>query len=161
MILTAKEIKSLIDPPVQMVTGIKNLKVQLQPVGLDLTLKKIMIVPTHEYGDVAFHTKQLPKKLHLTHKQMVPGRPYILICNETFNIPNFITVKVYPRSTLTRMGCMFTSALADPGYRGQLHFVMIPGCRVQLLPDARFAQAIFMKHARTFPYNGHYQGGKE
>lgn len=89
---------------------------------------------------------------------------YILIETlEKVSMPNNLAARILPRSTLFRCGCMLTTALVDPGYKGALVMgLQNVSCFDFLLERrARIAQIIFESiEGETKPYEGRYQGGK-
>jgi dUTP pyrophosphatase len=140
----------------QMITGFIRLDMQLQPAGFDVTLKEIQVVDDSFMGKVEFDKKSIPRAF--AHKgAMHPLHHYILITNEWFNMPLDVSAQIFPRSTLTRAGAIFSSAFVDPGYHGNLHFALSPGISLELMPNARFAQVVFHRHEKTEGYSGQYQ----
>jgi dUTP pyrophosphatase len=165
-ILTKAEIHKLILSAIPgpigtrpLISNYGDLEKQLQPAGFDLTLKTVKQLPG---GQVAFLLKE-SKELPATREMVGPNvrldvnSAYVLECNEWFNMPNDLTGIVYPRSTLTRSGLVFCSAIVDPGYHGNLMFAVRTGTALMIELNTRFAQIVFHRHKATVGYNGQYQ----
>ena len=112
-----------------MVENYIDINTQLQQVGFDITLAKVYEPIGRGIIDFSNKNRELPnlRKIGLTssfldnkHKvyYLSGNKSYVLVSNEVFHIPDNIFIKTYPRSTLTRCGVTFSSAVADPGYEG-------------------------------------------
>lgn len=164
MILNKKEIKERLkfDPP--MVENIKDLSVQLQPCGLDLTVKKIFKWKDRGYIDFDNSKRKLPKRIELIPEDYnyvyyyLPQGVYQVEVNETFNIPDDVASVTISRSSLQRCGAAILSGFFDPGFYGNgvclLEVYNSKG--IIIYPDARICQMIFHFTNKTEKYNGIY-----
>jgi deoxycytidine triphosphate deaminase len=160
VILTGAEIEDLIHT-YKMIQKYKDLGLQVQPAGFDVTLKSVDTVIGH--GAIANpNHKALPPRYSIQPNeddvfQLSGNTTYIMQCNEIFKIPVSISAFAYARSTLMRMGVLFTSAMIDAGYEGPLEFAIKTTVPIQLEKDCRFSQIIFHRHEPTRAYDGSYQ----
>ena len=135
------------DPP--LVQGLLDPAQQLQPNGIDLTLRSVAWFGSPGQLGVS-NQERMPASvdelefgadgwLHLA-----PG-PYLVTFNEVTNIPLHLTALTWPRSSLLRSGVALHTAVGDAGYRGRyqaLLSVLNPrGFRVA--QNARLAQVVF------------------
>jgi deoxycytidine triphosphate deaminase len=78
--------------------------------------------------------------------------------------PSFLTIHVYPRSTLQRCGVHLMATKTDPGYSGELTFGManMGKSKFELDLGARIANVVFMQVAGDLhrAYGGQWNGGR-
>lgn len=165
-VIVGDELKRFVETNVQ---NYIDIDVQVQQVGMDLTLRSVMQVMSRSRLDVDKNTTELPTYRVLEpstsvtndrkpHYVLDPCETYIFKSNEIFKIPTNMFALIYPRSTLTRMGIILVSAVVDPGYEGYLTFAVRTTTNVLIEPNARFAQIIFYELDEHAPkYNGSYQ----
>lgn len=78
--------------------------------------------------------------------------------------PKFVSLHVYPRSTLQRCGIYMMATKTDPGYTGELTFALAnlsdKPFRIEL--GARFANIVFMQVTGDIrrAYGGQWKGGR-
>lgn len=92
-----------------------------------------------------------------------PGEFYLIKTIETVNIPNDLVAEFKPRTTMQRMGIIFRSSQASPGYSGELTFAIHNAgpCEVEIELGARVAHVIFHQvNGKTHLYRGQWQGGR-
>jgi dUTP pyrophosphatase len=138
---------------------------QLQPNGVDLTLREV----SHYRGAGAIGVdsadRVLPELEPLEFDEtgwlaLKPGCYHILY-NEIVDIPVSLMALGRPRSSLNRCGVTIHTAVWDAGYRGRSTSLLVvnnpQGFRVQR--DARVMQLIFlgMSEATADGYRGRYQ----
>jgi len=156
MIITGLEILKLINKE-KLISNYIDARIQVQPAGFDLTLNCIYTVSEYSTGKLGFLDKELPMRTRFTPPfELEKGETYILECNEVVKIPSNVTAFGYSRSSLARMGVTLQSPVVDPGYNGSLEFLVKVNVPVHLEVNARFAQLIFHKHAKTWSYRGSY-----
>jgi dUTP pyrophosphatase len=180
MILPGRSLASKI------VQAIRSSTLQIQPCGIDLTLKSVS--RWSSYGVVDFDnsrrvkcpTKKLSFSTH--HHTDQPAHfsddeshesqndfvflttgSYLVEFNETVDIPLDLMGQLYVRSSLFRAGALVSAGLMDSGYRGAvgglLQVVNPHGLR--LYRDAKLAQVVFHQMAEPVEgYRGQYQGSK-
>ncbi len=132
-------IENLIDP-----------EVQLQPNGVDLTLREVYVFKSP--GRIDFTNKE--RVLAKTEKLEFDGEwlflregVYKAVFNEILNIPKDLCAIARPRSSLLRCGVTVETAVFDAGYRGRptsLLIVFNPN-GIYLRRNARIVQIMFIK----------------
>ena len=164
-ILSKQDIHRLLQQEPPLIEGCINLEEQVQPNGIDLTLREVALL-------------QSPGKIALTDSQrlisdlaplmfdglgfidLLPGA-YIITYNEIVHLPNNVMALATPRSSLLRCGVTVNTAVWDAGYSGRSQSLMVvynqQGFRLQR--NARIVQLIFLQLTQeTKGYQGAYQG---
>lgn len=165
-VLTRECILDLIRGEPPLVTGCINLEEQLQPNGIDITVREIAgfnsrgnLTETNE-GRVISRTAPFVFDGH-GGVDLLPGS-YLLTFNEIVNLPTNIMALARPRSSLNRCGVSIHSAVWDAGYSGRSQSLMVVynthGFRLH--KNARVAQLVFMYTSDHVGkgYSGRYQG---
>jgi len=165
MILTRDEILAHLQASPPLIEGLIDAQVQVQPAGVDLTVREV-----YEFtscGSIDFTNEERV----LSDLRPVPFSPdgwarlrpgaYLIRYNEVVSVPLDVVAVGRPRSSLLRMGAFVVTAVWDPGYRGRgvsLLIVANPhGVRIKR--NARVVQLLFIKlSGRTVPYEGAYMG---
>ena len=165
VILSRQEIKRLLKKKPPLVEGLVDLEAQLQPNGIDLTLRDISLIQSP--GTVAASNAQrqvsdLSPLIFdgLGYIDLVPGA-YIITYNEVVHLPQDVMALGRPRSSLLRCGVTVGTAVWDAGYEGRSQSLLVVynprGFRLQ--KNARITQLIFMRLSeKTEGYKGAYQG---
>lgn len=150
-----------------LVEGAVNLESQIQPNGVDLTVRNVYRVRGLGALDFDNISRHIPDQEELDWPGggsplfLAPG-PYLVRYNETINLPQNLMALVFGRSSLMRCGVSFTGAVWDAGYsgRGQSLIVVHNPMGLELYPNAKIAQLVFF--TLTAPslrgYSGIYQG---
>jgi dUTP pyrophosphatase len=164
-ILSKPEIRRLLKKKPPLVEGYLNLEEQLQPNGVDLTLREVALLQSSGRITVQNSQRLLPELAPLVFDGMgfidlMPGA-YIITYNEIVNLPKNIMALARPRSSLLRCGVSVGTAVWDAGYSGRSQSLMVvynpQGFRLQR--NARIIQLIFLKLGqKTEGYKGIYQG---
>lgn len=165
--LSREQLRGLIesgDRP--LVMGAPDLNTQLQPNGIDLTLRE---VARHGGGGaigVDNADRVLPEleTIPFDDDGWVELRQgaYHIMYNEVVDIPETLMAFGRPRSSLNRCGVTIHTAVWDAGYTGRSTSMLVvhnpQGFRVQR--DARVMQLVFfgMSEAAAEGYRGRYQG---
>ncbi|MBA7699116.1 dCTP deaminase, dUMP-forming [subsurface metagenome] len=164
-ILSRQDIRRLLQQEPPLIEGYINLEKQLQPHGIDLTLREIAL--PQSAGKIAINDSQrLVSDLAplvfdgLDFIDLIPGA-YIVTFNEVVHLPQNIMALARPRSSLLRCGVTVNTAVWDAGYSGRSQSLMVvynpQGFRLQR--NARIVQIIFFKLTEeTEGYHGAYQG---
>ena len=152
------------NPPV--VEGLLDTEQQLQPNGIDLTLKEIASFSSA--GGVGYGNEvrtlsrssalalDSPEGIHL------PPGCYLLTYNEVVHLPRNIICLASPRSSLLRCGVSVHTAVWDAGYSGRSQSLLVVhnpnGFR--LYSNARLIQLVFLRVRRGVKqgYQGIFQG---
>jgi len=139
---------------------------QFQPVGADLTLKKVFAFKG--MGRIDFDNSERKiseaKELKFDEKGWIKlGRgAYKVSFNEYIKIPQDMMALVFPRSSLLRCGATLHTAVWDPGYEGRGEMLLVVHNRkgIVLKKNAKIGQIVFMKlvEKTRHRYEGVYKG---
>jgi len=164
-VLSRQDIQCLIHQQPPLVEGYLDLKAQLQPNGIDLTLRDVALLQTGGKVTISNDHRVVPDIAPLVFDglgfiDLIPGI-YTITYNEIVNLPNNVMALASPRSSLLRCGVSVGTAVWDAGYRGRSRSLLVvynpQGFRVQ--KDARVVQLIFFRlSGETEGYRGDYQG---
>ncbi len=164
-VLSKENIHGLLQQQPPLIEGYINLEEQVQPNGIDLTLREIALLQSS--GKIAVSDSQrLVSDLAplvfdgLGFIDLVSG-VYIITYNEIVHLPNNIMALARPRSSLLRCGVTVNTAVWDAGYSGRSQSLMVvynpQGFRLQR--NARIIQLVFLELTKeTEGYHGAYQG---
>lgn len=164
-ILSKPDIHRLLRQEPPLIEGYIDLEAQIQPNGIDLTLREIALLQSS--GKIAVENSQrLVSDLSplvfdgLGFIELMAGT-YIITYNEIVHLPRNITALAAPRSSLLRCGVTVNTAVWDAGYSGRSQSLMVvynpQGFRLQR--NARIVQLVFLKLTQeTEGYHGTYQG---
>ena len=155
------------EPP--LVEGLLDPETQLQPNGIELTLKSVaaLVGP----GSLGFDNRD---------RSLASGRPkafdeegwvtlapgaYRIAFTELVHIPNDVFAIARPRSSLQRSGATVETALWDSGFQGASEALLVVHNRhgFRLRRGARLIQLIFFKmlEAVEEPYAGRYRSATQ
>lgn len=163
-ILSKQDIQRLVQQQPPLVEGCINLEEQVQPNGIDLTLREVALLQSS--GKIAVKDSQrLVSNLAplvfdgMDFVDLVPGA-YIVTYNEVVHLPRNIVALATPRSSLLRCGVTVNTAVWDAGYSGRSQSLMVvynpQGFRLQR--NARIVQLVFLQLTEeTEGYHGAYQ----
>ena len=165
-VLAGDEIRTLLRATPPLVEGILDAEEQMQPNGIDMTLKEIALFSSS--GSIGFRNEA--RVLSVTSPlvfnglgaiDLLPGC-YLITYNEIVNLPNDIIALAFPRSSLLRCGVSIHTAVWDAGYSGRAQSLMVVhhphGFR--LYQNARVIQLIFFRlgHEVDHGYRGIFLG---
>ena len=163
-VLSRQDIHRLLQQEPPLIEGYIDLETQVQPNGIDLTLREVALLQTS--GKIAASDSQrLVSDLAplvcdgLGFIDLMPGA-YIITYNEIVHLPNNVMALARPRSSLLRCGVTVNTAVWDAGYSGRSQSLMVvhnpQGFRLQR--NARIVQLVFLQLTReTEGYHGAYQ----
>jgi len=163
-VLSRQDIHRLLQQKPPLLEGYIDLEAQVQPNGVDLTLREVAMLQTS--GKIANSNRQrLVSALaplvfdRLGFIDLMPGA-YIITYNEIVHLPNNVMALARPRSSLLRCGVTVETAVWDAGYSGRSQSLMVvynpQGFRLQR--NARMVQLVFLRLTReTEGYHGVYQ----
>ena len=163
-VLSKQDIHRLLQREPPLLEGYVDLEAQLQPNGVDLTLREVALLQTP--GRIAtLDSQRLISGLSplvfdgLGFIDLMPGA-YIITYNEIVNLPNNVMALARPRSSLLRCGVNINTAVWDAGYSGRSQSLMVvynpQGVRLQR--NARIIQLVFSQLTQeTEGYQGAYQ----
>ena len=163
-IMSKEDILSLIKGKPPLVEDYINLDEQLQPNGIDLTLREVaMLQSAGRIGAGNQRTISDVAPLYfdgMGHILLMPGA-YIVTYNEIVNLPADVMALGFPRSSLLRCGVTLHTAVWDAGYSGRSRSLMVVhnSMGFSLQKNARIMQLVFHRLTReTGGYRGAYQG---
>ena len=151
-------------PP--LVEGLLDPQEQLQPNGIDLTLRSLAWYASLGQIGVTQEDRVLPSSAELEfdsegYVHLAPG-PYLVTLNEVVHIPRRLTALSWPRSSLLRCGVILHTAVGDAGYEGRFHCLMtvINPHGFRVARNARILQLVFFTLVQPVlkGYQGIYQG---
>ena len=164
-ILSRQDILRLLEQEPPLVEGFIDLQEQVQPNGIDLTLREIALLQSSGRIGIADSQRLVSDLAPLVFDglgfiDLVPGA-YLITYNEIVHLPGNIMALGAPRSSLLRCGVTVHTAVWDAGYSGRSQSLMIvhnPG-GFRLQRNARVMQLVFLQLTReTEGYHGAYQG---
>lgn len=160
MIIPGYEIRDLV-----LSRGV-DLNTQIQPAGIDLTVRDISKFMNEGVLDFSNEKRRLPEMSYMGINQDEPlvleRGSYMIGCDPVIKIPIDMIAFAQPRSSLTRMGCGIHSGIWDPGYEGDSVFILnvYNPYGMRIYKNARIAQLVYarMESPATEGYDGVYQG---
>ncbi len=165
VVLSKADIHRLLKQEPPLIEGWINLEQQVQPNGVDLTLREVALLQSPGKIAVADSQRLVSDLAPLVFDGMgfidlMPGA-YIITYNEIVHLPKNIMALATPRSSLLRCGVTVNTAVWDAGYSGRSQSLMVvynpQGFRLQR--NARIVQLVFFKlTGETEGYQGTYQG---
>jgi len=163
-VLSNHDIHRLLKQEPPLIEGYINLEEQVQPNGVDLTLREVALLQSP--GRIAVDESQrlVSGLAPLVFDGMgfidLMAGAYIITYNEIVHLPKNIMALATPRSSLLRCGVTVNTAVWDAGYSGRSQSLMIvynpQGFRLQR--NARIVQLVFLELTQeTEGYQGTYQ----
>ena len=164
-ILSKQDLQRLLRQEPPLIENSINLEEQVQPNGIDLTLRELFMLQSS--GKITVENKQrlisdtTPLVFDgLNFIDLMPGA-YIITYNEIVHLPKNIMALATPRSSLLRCGVTINTAVWDAGYSGRSQSLMVvynpQGFCLQR--NARILQLVFFQLTQeTEGYRGVYQG---
>ena len=163
-VLSREDIHRLLQQEPPFIEGLTNLEEQVQPNGIDLTLREVTLLQSS--GKIAVENSQrrvsdlAPLVFDgLDFIQLMPGA-YIITYNEIARLPKNVMALALPRSSLLRCGVTVHTAVWDAGYHGRAQSLMVVynPQGVSLQKNARIVQLVFfLLTQETEGYQGTYQ----
>jgi dCTP deaminase len=92
-----------------------------------------------------------------------PGDSYLVTTNEKVNMPLNLTAAMWLRSTLFRSGIIMSGGKIDPGYSGELSFLLYNAgsCEFEIELGARIVHIMFFAiDGKSNAYRGQWKGGR-
>ncbi len=165
-VLPKQEIQSLLSRTPPLLEGMVNAEEQVQPNGVDLTLRQVAMFSSSGVIGRTNQERRLSDTAPLTFDglgdmELISG-PYLVTFNEIVNLPPDVMAIGQPRSSLLRCGVAIHNAVWDAGYSGRSEALLVVhnphGFRLQ--QGARLMQLVFFTLAvpDAEGYRGRYQG---
>jgi len=160
-ILADWQIRERLNSHPPLVDNLKDADTQVQPCGVDLTLRQVSRFADAGSVDYDNSARVISDREPLDWSNgwvHLPEGAYHVIYNEIVNLPPDIMALAYPRSSLLRCGATVYTAVWDPGYSGRaealLHVQNPAGLR--LAENARIVQLVFTRLGN--PVGSQYAG---
>ena len=165
-ILSKEDILKMLKASPPLADNLFDIQQQVQPNGIDLTLKEIALLSSSGSLGLNNESRALSSTSPLVFDglgriDLLPGC-YLVTYNEVVNIPRNIIALATPRSSLLRCGVSIHSAVWDAGYSGRSQSLMMVynprGFRIYR--NARIIQMVFFLSSREVAqgYQGIFQG---
>ncbi len=164
-VLAKHDIQRLLKQTPPLIEGFLNIEEQLQPNGVDFTLRDICALQSTGTIAVSNSNRVISTQSLLEFDNdgfinLSPGI-YSIIYNEIVNMPKNVMALATPRSSLLRCGVTVNTAVWDAGYSGRSESLLVVynpmGFRLQ--KNSRIVQLVFFQlTGDTEGYNGAYQG---
>jgi len=165
-ILSKEDILKMLKASPPLADNLFDIQQQVQPNGIDLTLKEIALLSSSGSLGLSNESRALSSTSPLVFDglgriDLLPGC-YLVTYNEVVNIPRNIIALATPRSSLLRCGVSIHSAVWDAGYSGRSQSLMVVynprGFRIYR--NARIIQMVFFLLSREVAqgYQGIFQG---
>jgi dUTP pyrophosphatase len=165
-VLSREDILKMLEASPPLVENLCDAQQQVQPNGIDLTLKEVALLSSP--GSLGPGNGN--RALSLTSSLIFDGLGrvellsgcYLITYNEVVNLPKNIMALAMPRSSLLRCGVSIHNAVWDAGYSGRSQSLMVvynaQGFR--LYRNARIVQMVFFFLSRQVAqgYHGMFQG---
>ncbi len=164
-LLSSNELRKLIQMKPPLIENAVDVETQIQPNGLELTLKEIKTIEGSGAVDFDNSERMLPDSNNLEFGSdgwvHLPPGIYKVLFNEIVNIPMNLAAIAKPRSTLIRCGATLETAVWDAGYRGRSESMLVVynTAGFKLKKDARIMQLLFytLEAEVEKGYSGVYQ----
>jgi dUTP pyrophosphatase len=165
-ILSREDILTMLEASPPLVENLCDAQQQIQPNGIDLTLKEVALFSSRGSLGAGNEGRTLSSTSSLVFDglgrvDLLPGC-YLVTYNEVVNLPKNIMALAMPRSSLLRCGVSIHNAVWDAGYSGRSQSLMAvynpQGFRLHR--NARIVQMIFffLSHEVARGYQGMFQG---
>jgi len=164
-VLSRQDIYALIEKEPPLIEECINLDEQVQPNGIDLTLREVSLLQSMGRIPIKNNQRLVSNLSPLVFDGLgfidLPADSYLVTFNEIVHLPSNIMALGRPRSSLLRCGVTIHTAIWDAGYSGRSQALMVVynpwGFRLQR--DARIVQLVFLElSGETEGYRGTYQG---
>ncbi len=164
-VLTDRQIRALLDATPPLLEGILDRATQVQPCGVDLTVRTVSRFESGGAMGYDNADRRLAETTPLPWRNdwlELPAGPYHIVYNELVHLPGDIVALAYPRSSLMRCGVTVYSAVWDPGYSGRAEALLVVhnphGFRLK--QGARVVQLVFTRLGEPVAsrYEGRFRG---
>ena len=165
-VLAREDILKMLGVSPPLVENLCDAQQQVQPNGIDLTLKEVALLSSPGSLGPGSESRTLSSTSPLVFDgldrvDLLPGC-YLVTYNEVVNLPKDIMALAMPRSSLLRCGVSIHNAVWDAGYSGRSQSLMVvyntQGFRLHR--NARIVQMVFFSLSRRVDqgYQGAFQG---
>ncbi|MGC9443990.1 MAG: deoxyuridine 5'-triphosphate nucleotidohydrolase [Candidatus Methanospirareceae archaeon] len=151
-VLTREQIRALLQVKPPLVENMIDAETQLQPNGVDLTVRRLEQLTSEGYVDFSNAERTLSKTRPLGFVDdrvfLRPGA-YKAIYNEVVHLPKDVMAFGAPRTSLIRCGVTLTTGFWDAGYGGRSESLLVVHNEhgFVVMRSARLLQLVFVKLA--------------
>jgi len=164
-ILTDRDIRARLLHVPPLVEGLRDAASQVQPCGVDLTVRTVSRFLAAGAVDFDNSSRVLPERTSIPWEgnfvSLAQGA-YHVVYNEVVNLPRDVMALAFPRSSLLRCGVTVYTAVWDPGYSGRAESLLVVHnpCGFRLGEGARVVQLVFTVLGSDVEsvYNGRFRG---
>lgn len=164
-VLSKEDILDLLKRTPPLVESLCNTEEQVQPNGVDLTVREVALLSSPGQLGIQNETRVLSSSSPLIFDALggidLPPGCYLVTYNEVINLPKTVMALATPRSSLLRCGVTVHTAVWDAGYSGRSQSLMVVynPRGFQLHKDTRVVQLIFFRLSSevTEGYQGMFQ----
>ncbi|MBN1857231.1 MAG: deoxyuridine 5'-triphosphate nucleotidohydrolase [Dehalococcoidia bacterium] len=164
-VLTDRQICALMRGERPLIEGLPDEKTQVQPCGVDLTVRAVSTYDSRGAVDFDNSRRSLSARTPLDWVEgwlHLPAGAYHIVYNELVNLPDDVMALAYPRSSLLRCGVTLYTAVWDPGYSGRAEALLVVHNPLgfSLGKDGRVAQLVFTRLGDSVGnrYEGRFHG---
>ena len=163
-VLSRNQIRALLRAHPPLIEKLIDLNTQLQPNGVDLTVREIEKIVSAGRVDFSNKERKLSETVHLDFKDdwvFLPPGQYKVRFNEVIHLPKDIMAIGAPRTSLIRCGVTLETGFWDAGYEGRSEslLVVLNEKGFYLKRNARILQLAFVRlsNVASSGYKGIYQ----
>lgn len=163
-VLSKSQIRALLSTKPPLIENLIDLNTQLQPNGVDLTVKQVEKIVSAGCVDFSNKDRKLSETEELDFnldRVFLPPGAYKVLFNEVIHLPKDVMAIGAPRTSLIRCGVTVETGFWDAGYEGRSESLMVvlneKGFYVK--KNARILQLVFIKLSKvpSSGYEGIYQ----
>ena len=165
-VLSREDILEMLKASPPLVDNLFDIQQQVQPNGIDLTLKEVALLSSPGSLGPNNQSRALSNASPLVFDgldrvDLLPDC-YLVTYNEVVNLPKNVMALSMPRSSLLRCGVSIHNAVWDAGYSGRSQSLMVVYNTqgFQLYRNTRIVQMVFFPLTREVSqgYQGMFQG---
>ncbi len=165
-ILDRASLQQMLDGSPPLVEGMPDPDAQLQPNGIDLTVRSVAWLASPGQMGATDEDRVLAKADDLQFETdgylFLASGPYLVTYNEVLHLPLDVVALTWPRSSLLRSGVTVHTGVGDAGYEGRYQTLLsvLNPRGFRLARNARLVQVVFCRLAQPVSqgYRGIYQG---
>lgn len=162
-VLSKSQIRALLSNKPPLIKKMIDINTQLQPNGVDLTVKSIEKIVDAGCIDFSSEERKLSDTLKMDFDgdwMFLPPGPYKVIFNEIVHLPKYIMAIGAPRTSLIRCGVTVETGVWDAGYEGRSESLLMVFNEkgFHLKRNARILHLVFIKLSKKIAAGSGYEG---
>jgi len=162
-VLSKSQIRALVRIKPPLIEEMIDVNTQLQPNGVDLTVKHIEKIVGAGCIDFSNKERKLSETVELDFdddRMFLPTGSYKVLFNEVIHLPKDIMAIGAPRTSLIRCGVTIETGFWDAGYEGRSESLLAvfneKGFRIK--KNARILQLVFIRLSKKIAGGSGYMG---